>query len=109
MAKGDFSHGPASLPVEGPTPGGEIQWLHNPTKDTTYVSLVGSQWFMNPLGRAYLLTGDELYAKTFAWVFESWFDHQDEIVSFLRHGEERRILEEWFERAGKDAEIRYLP
>ena len=60
--------------------GRDIDWLSNPTKDTNYVSVVGSQWFMNPLGRAYLLTQDERYAEAFAWVFESWYDHQPEIV-----------------------------
>lgn len=81
VASGDISHGPARLPVEGEVPGGTIDWLHNPTKDTNYVSLVGSQWFMNPLGRAYLLTGEERFAETFAWVFESWFDEQEAICA----------------------------
>ncbi len=72
---GDISHGPYVLRVEGD----EIKWLENPTGDTNYVSAVGSQWFLNPLGRAYLLTGDERYAETFAWIFGSWFEHQTEI------------------------------
>ena len=62
VTEGHITHGPLQLPVEN----GEIQWLHNPDKDTNYVSLVGSQWFLNPLGRAYLLTGDDRYAATFA-------------------------------------------
>lgn len=79
VAGGQIAHGAVRLPVEGPVPGGRIQWLHNPTRDTNYVSLVGSQWFLNPLGRAYLLSGDERFAETFAWIFESWFDHQEAI------------------------------
>ena len=79
VAAGDLSHATIRLPIEGEVPGGRINWLHNPTKDTNYVSLVGSQWFMNPLGRAYLLSGDERFAETFAWIFESWFDSQDAI------------------------------
>ncbi len=75
IGAGDISHGPYVLRVEGR----EIMWLENPTKDTNYVSAVGSQWFLNPLGRAYLLTGDERYAQTFAWIFDSWYDHQDAI------------------------------
>lgn len=82
VAAGDLSHAAVRLPIEGEIPGGKIDWLHNPKKDTSYVSLVGSQWFMNPLGRAYLLTGDERFAKAFAWIFESWFDHQDAICQF---------------------------
>jgi hypothetical protein len=82
VAGGDISHGTIRLPVEGTAPHGKIEWLHNPKRDTNYVSLVGSQWFMNPLGRAYLLSGDERFAETFAWVFESWFDHQEAICEF---------------------------
>jgi len=76
VVQGRIGHPPYVMPVED----GRIQWLHNPTKDTNYVSIVGSQWFMNPLGRAYLLTGDEKYARAFAWVFGSWYDHQPEIL-----------------------------
>ncbi len=75
IGAGDISHGPYVLRVEGR----EIKWLENPTRDTNYVSAVGSQWFLNCLGRAYLLTGDERYAQTFAWIFDSWYDHQDAI------------------------------
>lgn len=75
ISAGDISHGPYVLRVEGR----EIKWLENPTRDTNYVSVVGSQWFLNCLGRAYLLTGDEKYARTFAWIFDSWYDHQDAI------------------------------
>ncbi len=75
IGEGDISHGPYVLRVEGR----EIFWLENPTKDTNYVSAVGSQWFLNCLGRAYLLTGEEQYAETFAWLFDSWYDHQLEI------------------------------
>lgn len=82
VAKGDLSHAAVRLPIEGEIPGGKIDWLYNPKRDTSYVSLVGSQWFKNPLGRAYLLTGDERFAKTFAWIFDSWFDHQDAICEF---------------------------
>jgi len=82
VATGDLSHAAVRLPIEGEIPGGSIDWLHNPKRDTSYVSLVGSQWFMNPLGRAYLLTGDERFAETFAWIFESWFDRQDAICEF---------------------------
>lgn len=82
VAAGDISHGTIRLPVEGEAPGGMIHWIHNPTKDTNYVSLVGSQWFMNPLGRAHLLSGDERFAETFAWIFESWFDNQHAICEF---------------------------
>ena len=80
LAEGDISHGTIRFPVDGPLPGATIDWFHNPKRDTNYVSLVGSQWFLNPLGRAYLLTGNERYARAFAWVFESWFDHQEQIV-----------------------------
>lgn len=79
VAAGELAHGTVRLPVEGPIPGGRVHWLHNPAKDTNYVSLVGSQWFMNPLGRAYLLTGEDRFAETFAWIFESWFDRQEAI------------------------------
>ena len=82
IAAGNLSHGPARLPVKGVPPTATIDWLHNPTKDTNYVSLVGSQWFMNSLGRAYLLTGDERFVQTFAWLFESWFDNQEAICRF---------------------------
>ncbi len=82
VAAGDISHGTIRFPVAGTAPDGKIDWLHNPTKDTNYVSLVGEQWFMNPLGRAYLLTGDERFARTFAWIFESWFDSQEAICKF---------------------------
>ena len=75
VAAGQFAHGPYSMPVNGR----DISWLHNPTKDTNYVSMVGSQWFLEPLGRAYLLTGDEKHAETFAWIFDSWYEHRDEI------------------------------
>ncbi len=81
VATGDLSHGTVRLTVEGPVPGGSIDWLHNPQKDTSYVGLVGSQWFMNPLGRAYLLTGDDRFAAAFAWIFASWFEHQDAICT----------------------------
>jgi len=76
--RGKITHPPFSLPVRD----GEIDWLYNPAKDTNYVALVGSQWFLNPLGRAYLLTGDERYAEAFARIFESWYDHQMEILKF---------------------------
>ena len=76
IAGGDIGHAAVRLPVRGR----KINWLHNPKKDTSYVSCVGSQWFMNYLGRAYLLTGDEKYAEAFAWIFESWYDHLPEIV-----------------------------
>ncbi len=75
IGEGDIAHGPYVLRVEGR----EIDWLANPTKDTNYVSAVGSQWFLNALGRAYLLTGDERYAESFAWIFGSWFDQQQAI------------------------------
>lgn len=67
------------LPVKGRAPDGRIDWLHNPTKDSNYVNLVGCQGFLNPLGRAYLLTGDERHPQTFAWIFDSWFDNQEAI------------------------------
>lgn len=73
-----IGHPPFKLIIEGD----DIRWLKNPTKDTNYISAVGSQWFMNALGRAYLLTGDEKYARTFAWLFESWYDHVPEIRRF---------------------------
>ena len=82
VAAGELTHTPVTLPVEGDVPGGRIEWLQNPTKDTNYISLVGSQWYLNPLGRAYLLTGEERFAETFAWIFESWFDNQDAICEF---------------------------
>lgn len=75
VCAGEIVHGPYVLRVEGR----EIKWLENPTRDTNYVSVVGSQWFLNPLGRAYLLSGDERYARTFAWIFDSWYDRQDAI------------------------------
>ncbi|MGD9495485.1 MAG: heparinase II/III family protein [Armatimonadota bacterium] len=75
LVAGRISHDPYVLRVEGR----EIMWLENPTRDTNYVCAVGSQEFLNPLGRAYLLTGDERYAHTFAWIFGSWYDHQDAI------------------------------
>ena len=75
VVRHELGHGPYQMPVED----GVIQWFSNPTKDTNYVSLVGSQWLLNPLGRAYLLTGDEKYAKGFVWFFDSWFDHRAEI------------------------------
>ena len=78
IVRGELSQPPYTMPVER----GEIKWLHNPTRDTNYISIVGSPFFLNPLGRAYLLTGDEKYAKAFAWFFESWYDHQDEIIDF---------------------------
>lgn len=73
-----ISHPPFKLIIEGD----RIRWLKNPTKDTNYISAVGSQWFMNALGRAYLLTGDEKYAETLAWIFDSWYDHVPEIRRF---------------------------
>jgi hypothetical protein len=78
VAAGELAHPPIRLPVRQ----GEIDWLHNPTQDTNYVSLVGSMWFMNSLGRAYLLTGDEKYPRAFAWVFQSWYDHLPAILRF---------------------------
>lgn len=78
IAAGRLTHDPFVMPVEGGA-GGTIQWLENPTKDTNYVCITGSYEFLNPLGRAYLLTGDERYAEAFAWVFGSWFDHQQAI------------------------------
>ena len=78
VAAGDISHGTISFPVEGR----EINWLHNPKKDSNYISLAGSQWFLAPLGRAHLLTGEEGFADAFAWIFESWFDHQPEMAEF---------------------------
>jgi len=71
----EVGHGPYKMPIVD----GALQWHSNPTKDTNYVSVVGSQWLLNPLGRAYLLTGDEKYAEAFAWFFGSWFDHREEI------------------------------
>jgi len=76
VVRGEIIHGTVRLPVRD----GKIDWLHNPTKDTSYVSVVGSQWFMNPLGRAYLLTGHERYAQAFVRTFESWYDHRDAII-----------------------------
>lgn len=67
------------LPVKGRAPDGRIDWLNNPTRDSNYVNLVGCQTFLNPLGRAYLLTGDERYPQTFAWIFDSWFENQEAI------------------------------
>jgi hypothetical protein len=75
IAAGEIAHGPYVLRVEGR----DIRWLENPTEDTNYVSAVGSQWFLNCLGRAYLLTRDERYADVFAWIFDSWYDHQQAI------------------------------
>ena len=78
VARGEIAHGAVRLPVNDR----QIDWLHNPTRDTNYVGLVGSWWFMNCLGRAYLLTGDEKYARAFAWIFESWYDHQEAMRAF---------------------------
>ncbi|NLO07455.1 MAG: hypothetical protein GX131_16620 [candidate division WS1 bacterium] len=75
IVAGRITHDPFVLRVEDR----EIEWLENPTRDTNYVSVVGSQWFLNCLGRAYLLTGDDRYAEAFAWIFGSWFDHQQDI------------------------------
>ncbi len=71
VAGGDLSHGTIAFPVDGK----EIDWFHNPKKDTNYVSIAGSQWFLTPMGRAYLLTGDEKYAEAFAWIHKSWYDN----------------------------------
>jgi hypothetical protein len=82
LAGGRIDHGPVRLPVED----GVIRWAHNPNRDTNYVSIVGSQWFMFPLGRAYMLASErgeakraEGFADAFAWIFGSWYDHQDVI------------------------------
>jgi len=50
-----------SLPVQGDA----IGWLSNPTKDYDYITIVGTYVPLTSLGRAYLLTGDEKYAKAF--------------------------------------------
>jgi hypothetical protein len=76
IADGHVAHGPFVLQVDGD----DIDWKANPTRDTNYVSVVGSQWFMNYLGRAYLLSREERYAEAFARIFDSWYEHQDEIL-----------------------------
>jgi len=81
LVSGEISHGTIRLPVRGNVLDAQIDWFYNPHKDSNYVSIVGSQWFLNPLGRAYLLTNDEIYARVFASIFESWFDHRDAIVA----------------------------
>jgi hypothetical protein len=78
IAAGELKCATVALPVSGR----EIDWLSNPTKDTNYVDLTGSWFYMSSPGRAYLLTGDERYAEAFAWVFESWYDHQSAILDF---------------------------
>lgn len=70
IVAGDLEHGGFSLPVAD----GVIDWSANPTKDTNYVSMVGSQWLVNCLGRAWLLTGDEKYPRAWAWFFSSWYE-----------------------------------
>jgi len=72
VARGEIAQGAVALSVDDR----EIDWLSNPTKDTSWGGMVGPQWFLIPLGRAYLLTGDEKYAEAFAWIFDSWYDHQ---------------------------------
>ena len=78
VAGGELSCSTIALPVNGR----EIDWLANPKRDTNYVDLTGSWFYMSPVGRAYLLTGDERYAEAFAWIFESWYDRQPEILAF---------------------------
>ncbi len=75
IVAGELEHGGFSLPVTD----GVIDWSANPTVDTNYVSIVGSQWLVNCLGRAYLLTGDEKYAGAWAWFFDSWYEALPEI------------------------------
>lgn len=75
IAAGNLTHGTIALPVHGR----EIDWFHNPDKDTNYVSIVGSQWFWQPVGRAYLLTGDKRYVQAFEWIFNSWYENRDAI------------------------------
>jgi hypothetical protein len=75
IVAGEVGHSPAHLPVTD----GVIDWSANPTRDTNYVGMVGSQWLLNCLGRAYLLTEDERYPEAFAWFFDSWYEAQPSI------------------------------
>lgn len=60
-----------------PVKDGRIVWLHNPTRDSAWIGAVGTPWYLEPVGRAYLLTRDECYAQSFAWFFDQWYDNQD--------------------------------
>ncbi len=73
IAQHRIAHATITIPVDGD----RIVWDHNPTRDTAWVGAVGTPWFMQPVGRAYLLTGDERYAQALVWFFEQWYDNQD--------------------------------
>ena len=44
VAAGDLSHATIRLPDEGNVPGGRIDWLHNPGKDTRVISRWPPSW-----------------------------------------------------------------
>ena len=73
IAQHRLAHATITIPVDGD----RIVWDHNPTRDTAWTGAVGTPWFMQPVGRAYLLTGDERYARAFVWFFDQWYDNQD--------------------------------
>jgi hypothetical protein len=51
---------------------GEINWLHQPADDPEWIYAFNRQRFWICLGQAYALTGNEVYAKTFANQLSHW-------------------------------------
>ncbi|MFB3171005.1 alginate lyase family protein [Neobacillus sp. 179-C4.2 HS] len=53
---------------------GKIDWTYIPLEDPEWTYMLNRHRFFIPLGQAYLLTGDERYAKSFCELLSDWID-----------------------------------
>lgn len=53
---------------------GRIDWNHIPADDPEWAYMLNRHRYFIPLGQAYLLTGDEKYARTFCDQLSDWID-----------------------------------
>ncbi|WP_018759235.1 alginate lyase family protein [Paenibacillus terrigena] len=53
---------------------GAIDWNHIPAEDPEWTYMLNRHRYWIALGQAYVLTGDETYAKTFCQQLEDWID-----------------------------------
>jgi hypothetical protein len=52
----------------------KIDWTYIPSEDPEWTYMLNRHRFFIPLGQAYLLTGDERYAKSFCELLSDWID-----------------------------------
>jgi hypothetical protein len=57
---------------------GKIDWTHIPFEDPEWTYMFNRHRFFIPMGQAYLLTGDERYAKAFCELLLDWINSNSE-------------------------------